>query len=75
MSCRYSKAYWLLKEKFLMMLGLVQGEVEGSKGALEGQGWRGLLEGVCLHVNEQLLEALDGSQRLLAHQQQVISPS
>lgn len=57
------------------MLGLVQGEVEGNKGALEGQGWRGLLEGACQHVNEQLLEALDGSQRLLARQQQVTSPS
>ena len=62
----------LISEKGLVIVGLLQGE-QGSKGGLEGLGWRGLLEGVCHQVNDQLTQALDGSQRLLGRQQQVTS--
>ncbi|KAL3140348.1 hypothetical protein ABBQ38_004612 [Trebouxia sp. C0009 RCD-2024] len=41
---------------------LGRADVEGSK---EGLGWRGLLEGVGQQVNSQLMQALEGSQRLL----------
>ncbi len=46
--------------------------MEGSTRLLDG--WRGLLEGVCLHVNDQLKEALRGSQLLLGKQDQVTLP-
>lgn len=54
-----------------MTAGLVQGKTEGDKGPLEWVGWRGLLEGVRHQVNDQLVAALDGSQQMLARQQQV----
>lgn len=49
----------------------LQGDAEGSK---EGLGWRGLLEGVSRQVNDQLMQALEGSQRLLGQQPQVRGP-
>ncbi len=49
-----------------------QGDMEGSSRLLDG--WRGLLEGVCLQVNDQLKEALRGSQLLLGKQDQVTLP-
>ncbi|KAL0025084.1 hypothetical protein WJX79_007064 [Trebouxia sp. C0005] len=45
-----------------------RGDTEGSSRLLDG--WRGLLEGVCLQVNDQLKEALRGSQLLLGKQDQ-----
>ena len=59
----------------LMAAGLVQGEAEGDKGPMDWLGWRGLLEGVCQLVNDQLMAALNGSQQMLARQQQVTSLS
>ena len=49
-----------------------QGAMEGSSRLLGG--WRGLLEGVCRQVNEQLKNALRGSQLLLGKQDQVRLP-
>lgn len=46
--------------------------MEGSSKLLDG--WRGLLEGVCRQVNDQLKEALRGSQLLLGNQDQVALP-
>ncbi len=43
--------------------------MEGSGRLLDG--WRGLLEGVGCQVNDQLKEALQGSQLLLGKQDQV----
>lgn len=43
--------------------------MEGSSRLLDG--WRGLLEGVGRQVNDQLKEALRGSQLLLGKQDQV----
>lgn len=54
-----------------MTAGLVQGEAEGDKGSMDWLGWRGLLQGVCQLVNDQLMAALDGSQQMLACPQQV----
>lgn len=48
-----------------------QGDQEGGTRGLDGRGWRGLLEGVCRQVNEQLQQALDGAQMLLGKQDQV----
>lgn len=50
----------------------LQGDAEGSK---EGLGWRGLLEGVGQQVNSQLMQALEGSQRLLGQRPQVTQPA
>ena len=49
----------------------MQSEVQGSKRGRQGLGWRGLLEGVCLQVNDELKQALDGSQLLLGTHHQV----
>ncbi len=46
--------------------------MEGSSRLLDG--WRGLLEGVGRQVNDQLKEALRGSQLLLGKQDQVTLP-
>ena len=51
--------------------GLAQGEAEGDKRPMDWLGWRGLLEGVCQLVNDQLAAALNGSQQMLARQHQV----
>ncbi|KAL0023565.1 hypothetical protein WJX77_002562 [Trebouxia sp. C0004] len=45
-----------------------KGDTEGSSRLVDG--WRGLLEGVCLQVNQQLKEGLRGSQLLLGKQDQ-----
>ena len=46
--------------------------MEGSSRLLDG--WRGLLEGVGRQVNDQLKEALRGSQLLLGKQDEVTLP-